>query len=94
VITDRYKLVRFEGIGESSWELFDRLQDPSELKSVYGDPTYAAITADLKQQLARLRRELKVPDVVPATWYGNPNGGANGAKQKQKAKGASAEKNP
>lgn len=91
VVTDRYKLVRFEGIGESSWELFDRLKDPSELKSVYGDPAYAAVTADLEKQLARLRTELKVPAVIPATWYGNPGGGANGAKQKQKGKAAPTE---
>jgi hypothetical protein len=92
VITDRYKLVRFEGVGESSWELFDRLKDPNELKSVHGDPAYAAITADLEQQLARLRTELKVPAAIPATWYGNPGGGPNGAKQKQKANVAPAEK--
>jgi arylsulfatase A-like enzyme len=92
VITDRYKLVRFEGIGESSSELFDRRKDPNELKSVYGDPAYAAVTADLEKQLARLRTELKVPAVIPATWYGNPGGGPDGTKQKQKAKAPPAEK--
>jgi arylsulfatase A-like enzyme len=85
VITDRYKLVRFEGIGASSWELFDRLKDPNELKSVYGEPAYAAVTADLEKQLARLRVELKVPDVIPATWYGNSGGGPAGAKKKAEA---------
>ena len=92
VITDRFKLVRFEGFGEDYWELFDRARDPNEMKSVYGESSYADITAELKQQLTRLRRELKVPEVIPTSWYGNPPGTGKGAKQKAKA--AAAEKKP
>jgi hypothetical protein len=62
------------------------------MKSVYGESSYADITAELKQQLTRLRRELKVPEVIPTSWYGNPPGTGKGAKQKAKA--AAAEKKP
>ena len=81
VITDRYKLVRFFGTGEDYTELYDRVKDPNELKSVFGDPAYAATTADLEKQLARLRTELKVPDVIPESWYGNA--ARDGAKKKK-----------
>jgi arylsulfatase A-like enzyme len=61
VVTDRYKLVRFYATGEDYWELFDREKDPLELKSVYNDPAYATTKAELEKELARLRKELKVP---------------------------------
>jgi hypothetical protein len=80
VITDRYKLVRYFGTGEDYTELYDREQDPNEVKSRWGDPAYAATTADLEKQLARLRTELKVPETVPASWLGNS--GAGGGKKK------------
>ncbi len=60
VATDRYKLMYFYTIDE--WELYDLEQDPQEMKSVYGDPAYAEVQAELKQELARLRQELKVPE--------------------------------
>jgi len=69
VRTDRYKLIRFKTKenkvqdGPEAWELFDLEKDPNELKSVYGDPAYAAITADLKKELERLRTQYK--DVEP-----------------------------
>ena len=85
VVTDRYKLVHFEGLGEAYWELFDREQDPQELRSVYGEPAYAARVAGLKKELTRLRVELKVPEEIPAKWYGNQDAGGGGA-QKKKAK--------
>ena len=80
VITDRYKLVRYFGTGEDYTELYDREKDPNEVKSMWGDPAYAATTADLEKQLARLRTELKVPETVPARWLGNA--GAGGGKKK------------
>jgi hypothetical protein len=75
-VTDRYKLVRFYGTNEDYWELFDRQKDPLELKSVYDEPAYAKTKAELEKELARLRRELKVPDEVPPHWLGNQSGGA------------------
>jgi arylsulfatase A-like enzyme len=82
VVTDRYKLVRFYGTSDEYWELFDREKDPHELKSLYDDPGYAKTRAELEKELARLRKELKVPDEVPAQWFGN-QGRGGGKKGKQ-----------
>jgi arylsulfatase A-like enzyme len=71
VVTDRHKLVHFYTPDLDVWELFDREHDPHELKDVAADPANAALVEDLKTEIQRLRRELKVPDVVPAKAYGN-----------------------
>ncbi len=71
VITDRYKLVKFYGTGEDYTELFDLQTDPQEMRSVYGEPAYAATQTELTRELARLRTELKAPEDVPAKWFGN-----------------------
>ncbi len=71
VVTDRYKLVRFDTPDIDVWELFDREKDPREMRSVYADPAYAPIVADLKKELARLRSELQVPEKPPREAYGN-----------------------
>jgi arylsulfatase A-like enzyme len=65
VVTDRYKLVRFYEPGVDYWELFDLKTDPKELTSVYGKPEYAETQKELAAELARLRKELKVPDPDP-----------------------------
>src|SRR5262249_1878866 len=65
VVTDCYKLVRFYEPAFNYWELFDLQKDPKELKSVYGAPEYAATQKELATELARLRKELKVPDPDP-----------------------------
>ena len=84
VITDRYKLVRFEGPGGDPYtELYDRQVDPGEMKSFFGDPAYAATTAELEKELARQRRVLKVPEKIPPSYYGRVEGAAGGAKKKQ-----------
>jgi len=85
VVTERYKLVRFFGPGGDPYtELFDLQKDPQELRSVFGEPAYAATTAALEKDLARLRKELKVPEVVPASWYGRGGEGGGGAAKKKK----------
>ena len=56
----RYKLIHFYMI--DGWELYDLEKDPQELKSVYGEPTYAKITEELKKELSRLRKEYHVPE--------------------------------
>ncbi|HYE97850.1 MAG TPA: sulfatase/phosphatase domain-containing protein, partial [Planctomycetota bacterium] len=66
VVTDRYKLVRFYGPDTDYWELFDRQADPREMTSVHGKPDYAAAQKGLEEELARLRKELQVPDEDPA----------------------------
>lgn len=65
VVTDRFKLVRFYEKEFDYWELFDRQADPKELKSVFDDPKYAATRKELEAELAKLRKELKVPDPDP-----------------------------
>jgi hypothetical protein len=35
------------------------------LRSVYGQPDYAAVQKDLHVELSRLRRELKAPETDP-----------------------------
>ncbi len=52
VVTDRYKLVHFYGVDIDEWELFDRKSDPSELKSVFGQPEYAQVQRELTAELA------------------------------------------
>lgn len=80
VVTDRYKLVRYFGTADDYWELFDREKDPLELKSYYNDPAYTATKVQLEQELNRLRKELQVPEQIPARWIGNPPG--SGKKKK------------
>lgn len=65
VVTDRYKLFYFYEPEMDYWTLIDRQQDPHELKNVYGDPGYAEVRQELTAELARLRKELKVPDQDP-----------------------------
>jgi arylsulfatase A-like enzyme len=65
VVTARYKLVHFYEPEFNYWELFDLEKDPCELRSVYGEADYAAVQAELAGELARLRRELKVPEQDP-----------------------------
>jgi len=60
VATKRYKLIHFYNLNE--WELYDLKHDPSEMKSVYDDPKYAAKILELKKELQRLRKLYKVPD--------------------------------
>ena len=70
LLTDRYKLVHFDGPDLREWELFDLEKDPHELRSVYRDAAYATVVVDLKRELDRLRTELKVPATVPKEAYG------------------------
>jgi hypothetical protein len=41
----------------STNELCDLLIDPQEMRNVIGDGNYAAVLADLRQRLARLKKE-------------------------------------
>jgi arylsulfatase A-like enzyme len=65
VATDRYKLIHYYEPDMNYWELFDLKSDPQELTSVYGNEDYATVQADLEKELARLRKQLKVPDEDP-----------------------------
>jgi arylsulfatase A-like enzyme len=59
VRTARYKLIHYYLIDE--WELFDLQTDPQEMTSVYADPAYADVRADLEVRLAELRTQYAVP---------------------------------
>lgn len=45
-----------------AWEFYDLKNDPEELNNRYSDPDYAGIIAELKTELARLRRDLDETD--------------------------------
>jgi len=62
VCTKKHKLIHYVYKEEiDAWELFDLEKDPHEMHSVYDDPAYADVVKELKGELARLRKELKVP---------------------------------
>lgn len=59
VTNGRHKLIRFyalEGEAIDDWELFDLEKDPNELNSVYANPEYASVRAEMESELARLRK--------------------------------------
>ena len=69
VRTLRYKLIYYYGdplgqegaVGpktEPEWELFDLEKDPCEMNSVYADPEYAEVVAELKVELRRLQEKV------------------------------------
>ncbi len=63
VRTKSQKLIHYYETDE--WEMFDLEKDPSEMRSVYGDPAYRQAQAALLAELKRLRAELKVPEAAP-----------------------------
>lgn len=62
VRTARYKLIYFYQTDE--WELYDLQKDADEMQSVYADPAYADVVADLKQHLAQLRTQYGESDAA------------------------------
>ena len=72
VITDRYTLAHFYWPDVDYWELFDRENDPEEMKSVFGDPAYAEVQANLMKQVVQLRKDLKEPDKDDSRAHGAP----------------------
>ncbi len=54
VRTERYKLIHFY-YDVDEWEMYDLQKDPHEMKSIYNDPAYATVQADLHQKLKDLR---------------------------------------
>lgn len=61
--TERYKLVRFYGPTDF-WELYDLKTDPREVRNLYGQKGYEAITADLKVRLRAQIEQYKDDDAV------------------------------
>jgi arylsulfatase A-like enzyme len=68
VRTPTHKLIYFPGLNQ--WECFDLILDPSEMRNIYNEPTAQPIVTNLKQELARLRKELDDNDLYadPKTW--------------------------
>jgi len=60
VRTEKHKLINFYNVPSN--ELYDLEKDPNELKSVYGDPAYAKVQAELEAELVRLRKQYQVPE--------------------------------
>ena len=60
VADERYKLIHYKHDDVDEWEFFDHQRDPSEMKSVYGNPEYAGAIARLKRELSRLKEEYKI----------------------------------
>jgi arylsulfatase A-like enzyme len=60
VRTRTHKLIYFWK--KDQWELLDLVNDPYELHNLYGEPGLEAITASLKAELARLKREARDDD--------------------------------
>ncbi len=63
--TKTHKLIYFYGAdydGKNqtppAWELYDLDRDPSELNNVYDDPAYSGVREELKEKLARLRKDV------------------------------------
>lgn len=50
---------------EPEWELFDLQRDPYELRSVYGEPGYAGLTAELTEILHELQAAVGDQPHVP-----------------------------
>lgn len=71
VVTDRYKLVHYEGKDGGEWELLDRQVDPLEVKSFHQDPAYESTMAELKAEIRRLQEVVDDKTPPPAKAYGN-----------------------
>lgn len=72
VVTPRYKLVHYYKPDLDEWELYDLQANPTETKNFIADPAYAETIAELKNEITRLRGELKLPplDEEPRHAYG------------------------
>jgi arylsulfatase A-like enzyme len=60
VRTKTHKLIYFWK--KDQWELYDLVKDPQEMHNLYGQPAQASLTARLKTELARLKKDAKDDD--------------------------------
>ncbi len=58
--TETHKLIYFWK--KDQWECYDLVADPHEMRNIYGDAAAQKTVAALKQQMARLKKELKDED--------------------------------
>lgn len=59
VRTETHKLFFLPGSDE--WQMFDLVNDPQEMKSVYGQPEYAKVQKELTKEFHRLRTHYEAP---------------------------------
>jgi arylsulfatase A-like enzyme len=69
VRTRTHKLIYFWT--KDQWELFDLVHDPYELHNLYGQPGQDQLTATLKAELARLKREVRDDDQLANQQFPN-----------------------
>jgi arylsulfatase A-like enzyme len=60
VRTDTHKLIYFWRLNQ--WELYDLKNDPDEMHNIYDDPAQQDLVKRLKQELYRLKKEVKDDD--------------------------------
>jgi arylsulfatase A-like enzyme len=68
VRTDRYKLIHFY-YDVDEWELYDLVNDPNEMRSVYDDPEYAEIQKTMHIRLNELRSQYGDSDELNQYFY-------------------------
>ena len=61
IVNKDFKLVHFY-FDVDEWELYDRLNDPNEMKNVYYDPNYKDVVEALTLELSDLRKKYKDSD--------------------------------
>jgi len=67
IVSEQFKLVHFY-YDVDEWELYDRENDPFELKNVLHDPEYSQVVDSLKQDLAELRDYYGDSEVLDSTY--------------------------
>ena len=82
VRTATHKLIHYWK--KDAWEMFDLASDPAEQRNIAGDEKQAAKFAELKAELARLKREFKDDDQFAAEI---PASGVDGVFKGKKALG-------
>jgi arylsulfatase A-like enzyme len=81
VRTRTHKLIYY--LKKDQWELFDLVNDPSELHNLYGQPGQETLTATLKGELAKVRQAAQDEDQLAGEQLPN---GVDGAVAKLRGK--------
>jgi len=87
VRTETHKLIYFWK--QDQWEMYDLLKDPEELHNVYSEPGQKETVASLKQELYRLKQEVKDDDQFADK---QPPAGVDGALMRNAGKKAAEKK--
>lgn len=62
VRTGRYKLIHF--YTDDVYEMYDLQSDPNEVNNIYNNPEYKEVRKKMKRELARQRKDCKVPETA------------------------------